>query len=71
VANGMPLVSLALNRTGSKSTGRNAKPTAEHSAQVRFIVKSSFLSDFSDRAVRVLKLLPGMGSAQIHDVIAN
>jgi len=71
VANGIPLVLPVLNRTGSKSAGRNAKPMAEHSAHVRFIVESSFLSDFSDWAVRVLKLPPGMGSTQIRDVIAN
>jgi hypothetical protein len=38
---------------------------------VRFIVESSFLSDFSDWAVRVLELLPGMSRTQIRDVIAN
>ena len=71
VVDGMPIVLLVLNRTGSKSARRNAKPTAEYSAHVRFIVESSFLSDFSDWAVRVLKLPPGMGSTQIRDVIAN
>ena len=71
VANGMPLVLPVLNRTGSKSAGRNAKPTAERSAHVRFIVESSFLGNFSDWAVRVFKLLPSMGNTQIRDVIAN
>jgi len=67
----MPLVLRVLNRTGSKSAGRNAKATAEYSAHVRFIVESCFLSDFSDWAVRVFKLLPGMGNTEIRDVIAN
>ena len=71
MANGIPLVLPVLNRTGSKSAGRNAKATAEYSAHVRFIVESSFLSDFSDWAVRVFQLLPGMGNTLIRDVIAN
>jgi hypothetical protein len=71
VANGTPLVVRVFGRTGSKSAGRNAKAMPEHSAHVRFIVESSFLSDFSDWAVGVLELLSGMGSTQICDVIAN
>lgn len=71
MVDGMPLVLLVLNRTGSKSAWGNAKPTAKHSAHVRFIVESSFLSDFSDWAVCVFKLLLGMGNTQIRDVFAN
>jgi len=71
VVNGMPLVLPLLNRRGSKSAGRNAEPTAEHSSHVRFIVEASFLSDFSNWAVRVLEFPPGVSRTQIHDVIAN
>jgi hypothetical protein len=71
VENGMPLVLSLLNRTGSKGAGRNAKPTAEHSPHVRFIIEASFLSDFSNWAVRVLELPPGVSRTQIPDVIAN
>jgi hypothetical protein len=71
VENGMPLVLPLLNRRGSKSAGRNAEPTAGYSSHVRFIVEASFLSDFSNWAVRVLELLPGMSRTQVRDVIAN
>jgi RNA-directed DNA polymerase len=38
---------------------------------MRFIVESSFLSDYSDWAARVFKRPPGMGNTQIRDVTAN
>ena len=71
MANGTPLMLPALDRAASKSAGRYAKPTAEHAAHVRLVIESSFLGDFGDGTVRVLKLLHRMGNTQIGDVIAN
>ena len=70
MSSGTSLV-LRQNLAVSKSAWRNAQPSAEDAAHVRFIIKPGFLRDFGDRAVRVLNGLPGMGNTQIRYVIAK